>query len=162
MGEWPNIVRERILKPAVVGIALLLIAIVLFLRGNRTDAMLILLFAVALAANAADFFAQYRKEKITVFQGMCVGVEEEKNILGQVKVRYFQIRRFASESGADEQELIYLKRQKNIKLHVGVKYELAFRNLGDFNENTMIAYKKIGGMESYEKEGGVKTDAGTK
>ena len=87
MGEWPNIVRERVVKPAAISAVLLLIMVVLFLRGGGADAMLLLLFAAALAANAADFFIQYRNGKITVFQGVCVGVEDEKNILGQVKVR---------------------------------------------------------------------------
>ena len=165
MNNLPTIVKDRIQKPVIAIGILSLVMISFLIHGDWKIAIVLLVFIAATGANMYDFYNQYRKGKILICRGVCENIEIQGNIIRKamkIPKTNYQIRMTINEAGEywDEREekevLIYLHEMKNLVLHKSETYEFAFRNSGELDNASLVAYKLISNKTKKDEQYGRK------
>ncbi|MCC8139756.1 MAG: hypothetical protein LIO67_05585 [Lachnospiraceae bacterium] len=137
----PKIIRSRIIRSSLAGAALLLVCLQQLLRSAYDNAAFCAALLLAVLFNAGTYYISWKKGGLCVVSGACIGAEERKGrLLGRAEpVEYKILLKFPEE----EEQLIFLKESKRLRLRTGEVYEFVFRKKEELTEQTLLTFERL-------------------
>lgn len=152
----PEILNERIRKNYLIVGGLCLFGIV-YLFIDKQISILAFVLAVALAFTSHDIVRSYQRGRYAVYSGICTDIMEQRLKVGlfTVKViRHFQMHLVNVDGDDEEEQVIYLKESKKIRILPDIQYEFVFRSGQPLDEISLLYLRKVPVMAD-SKRGGV-------